>query len=62
MGEDVRKRNVRNIEEGLEEDGNKREWKLLKEREHDRIEGKGGGREGRGKGREGKERDPTFHN
>ena len=46
MGEDVRKRNVRNIEEGLEEDGNKREWRLLKEREHDIIEGKG--REGKG--------------
>ena len=41
---------MRNKEEGLEEDCNKREWKLFKEREHDRIEG----REGEGKGGEGK--------
>ena len=33
-GKDVRERNVGNKEkEGLKEDGNKREWKLGKERE-----------------------------
>ena len=47
-GKDVQKRNVGNKEkEGLDEDGNKRKWKLGKQREYNRIEQKG--REGKGK-------------
>ena len=46
-GKDVRERNVGNKEEeGLEENGNKREWMLVKEREQNRREGRGKGRDG----------------